>query len=126
MANDELLQQQKQEQLDKTVRVGSTHKASELKRKDRALYDIQAVENDNTIISNILGSKTLEIEDTERARLSAIQGRNLSTLLLLQEKTTGDSKLMKAVKKAVAAIEVTLSKKSREMRLLVLPMWKIS
>ena len=108
MANDELLMQQKQEQLNKEIRVGSTHKASELRRKDRELYNIQSVENDNAVIDSILGNAALEIQDAEKARLSAIKGRNLSTLLLLQEKTTGDSKEMKKVKKAVAAIEVAI------------------
>ena len=110
MANDELLMQQKQEQLNKEIRVGSTHKASELRRKDRELYNIQSVENDNAVIDSILGNAALEIQDAEKARLSAIKGRNLSTLLLLQEKTTGDSKEMKKVKKAVAAIEVAMSR----------------
>lgn len=109
MADDELLRQQKEEQLNKVIRVGSTHEASELKRKDRELYNTQAVERDNTVINNILHSGTLELQDAERARLSAIKGRNLSTLLLLQEKTFGDSPKMKAVKEAVAAIEVALS-----------------
>ncbi len=34
-----------------------------------------------------------------------MKGRNLSSLLILDEKTTGDSKEMKDVKKAVAVIE---------------------
>ena len=112
MPDEELLKQQKQQQLEKTIRVGSSHKASDLKQKDRALYNTGAIEQDISNIDDVLANKErLELKDEEEARLTAIRGRNLSTLLLLQEKTFGDSTLMKNVKMAISNIEVALNRK---------------
>ena len=54
MANDELLMQQKQEQLNKEIRVGSTHKASELRRKgyQKTRKGYQLLDNSSYFIVN--------------------------------------------------------------------------
>ena len=47
--------------------MGSTHEASQLRRQNEQLYNQQAVEQDISALDQILGSKTLQLEDQERA-----------------------------------------------------------
>lgn len=113
--NDELqneLQFKKQQQLNKEIRVGSEHNADRLKRKDRDLYNKRAVKQDIVDINAVL-TKDQQLTEEEKANLQVLRGRNLSTLLILEEKTTGDSKLMKKVKKAVAGIEGRLNEEKQ-------------
>ena len=107
---DENLQQQVNAQLHKELRVGAAEENADLMREriageDVALYDMKAMRQDISEIEKLLENKEGVLTDQQRAELEAIQGRNLSSLLILSEKTLGDSKEMKAVKKGIAAIE---------------------
>ncbi len=112
MPDLDLLKQRKEQQLYKDIRVGDSYKSEDLKRKGMGgtLYHEQTVEGDIAVINEILGSKELNLDKNERAKLEAINGRNLSTLLLLQEKTFGDSKEMVEVKKSISLIEKALNR----------------
>ena len=93
--NDELFEQKKNRQLDKQVRIASDHRAGTLKQRNRNLYDMSAIRNDMQEIDEVLkGNLTSE----DRGNLEVIKGRNMSSLLVLEEKTSGDSKQMKKVK----------------------------
>ena len=100
--NDELFEQKKNRQLDKQVRIASDHRAGTLKQRNRNLYDMSAIRNDMQEIDEVLkGNLTSE----DRGNLEVIKGRNMSSLLVLEEKTSGDSKQMKKVKKSLVEIE---------------------
>ena len=103
------LNTKKEKQLTKEIRVGSDYHADRLKRSNRELFDQAAIERDISDINEVLEDEELNLEAEERARLETVKGRNLSSLLILDEKTTGDSKEMKNVKKTVAAIEGKLN-----------------
>ncbi len=107
MPGENELNQKKEAQLNKNIRVASDHHASELKKKDRSLYDQAMIQRDNQDIDMVL--KGTKLTSEERSNLEMIKGRNLSSLLVLDEKRSGDSKQMKAVKKAVSAVEVKIS-----------------
>lgn len=107
MPRDDELYQKKELQLNKDIRVASDHHAGELRKKDRSLYDQAMIRQDNQEIDQILQGKHLSAED--RSNLEMIRGRNLSSLLVLDEKKSGDSKQMKAVKKSVSAVEVKIN-----------------
>ena len=108
MPGDKELQQIKETQLNKDIRVATEYQASELRNKNRSLYDQMAIRKDNQDIDTILRGKQLTAG--ERSNLQMIRGRNLSSLLVLEEKKTGDSRQMKAVKKAISAVETRLNK----------------
>ncbi len=107
------LHTKKEEQLFKAVRVGSDYHADKLRRSNRELFDHNAIQKDISDINKVLAEKELGLMSEERSRLEMIKGRNLSSLLILDEKTTGDSSDMKAVKKSVAAIEGELDQKRK-------------
>lgn len=77
MLGHDNLFQKKQEQLNKEIRVGSTHEASQLRRQNEQLYNQQAVEQDISALDQILGSKALQLEDQERAELQVRRGGGL-------------------------------------------------
>ena len=104
--DDELFEQKKNRQLDKQVRITSEHQAGALKQKNRNLYDKSAIRKDMQEINEVLkGNLTSE----DRGSLEVIKGRNMSSLLILEEKTTGDSKQMKRVKKSLVEIEKVIN-----------------
>ena len=105
----EELQAKKEAQVTKELRVSSDYHADALKQKNRQLFDEAAIRKDLTDINEVLAEKDLNLTEEERSRLEMVRGRNLSSLLMLSEKTTGDSKEMKAVKKSMAAIEKKLN-----------------
>ena len=107
------LQTKKEQQLTKEIRVGSDYHADALKRSNRTLFNEAAIRRDITDINEVLAEKDLNIDAEERARLEMVKGRNLSSLLILDEKTTGDSREMKAIKKSAAAIEGKLNETRR-------------
>ena len=104
--NDNLFEQKKDIQLNKQVRIASDHHAGALKQKNRNLYDKSAIRKDNQEIDELL---TGNLNAEERFNLEVIKGRNMSSLLVLEEKTTGDSKQMKKVKKSLVAIETAVN-----------------
>ena len=104
--DDELFEQKKNRQLDKQVRITSEHQAGALKQKNRNLYAKSAIKKDMQEIDEVLkGNLTSE----DRGSLEVIKGRNMSSLLILEEKTTGDSKQMKRVKKSLVEIEKVIN-----------------
>ena len=105
--DDEYIHKMKERQFEKEIRVGSDYHADVLKKKNRSLYDQNAIRQDIQMIDLMLQTnQTAE----DRAKLEMIQGRNLSSLLILKEKTTGDSTQMKNVKKSVSAVEAEINK----------------
>ena len=113
MPQDEQFIQKKNDQLTKEIRVTSDYHASKLKQKDRTLYNQKTLKEDIRDIDTVLKG---ELTDQERARLEMVRGRNLSSLLVLSEKTTGDSKQMKKVKMSVTEVEKEINKSRREDR----------
>ena len=99
-------------ELNKQMRTATTYDSEKLQKQDKDLYNRGMVQYDMNMIDTVLKSDEIELQDEERAKLEAIQGRNLSTLLILQEKNTGDSKAMKDVKKKIADVERLLQKKN--------------
>ena len=108
MPGDNELQQIKENLLNKDIRVANEHHAGDLRNKNRSLYDQTAIRKDNQDIDAVLKSRQLTAE--ELSNLEMIKGRNLSSLLVLEEKKTGDSRQMKAVKRAISAVETGLNK----------------
>ena len=105
------------EQLQKEIRVATDGDATRMRRNltddNRELYDFAVMQNDVAQIDRILRKKDLNISEVERVNLEAIQGRNISSLLVLSEKVVGDSKAMKAVKKSISKIEVYIEKENK-------------
>ena len=101
-------------QLHKKLRVGSEENADLMREHfgeaERALYDTDFMRKDISEIDSLLQNKNSNLTKEQRASLDAVQGRNLSSLLILSEKTLGDSKEMKAVKKGISEIERCLHK----------------
>ena len=104
---DEYIYKTKERQFEKEIRVSSDYHADELKKKNKTLFDQNAIRKDIQQIDLMLQMKQSE---EDRARLEMIQGRNISSLLILEEKTTGDSSQMKNVKKSVSAVEVEINR----------------
>ena len=103
------LHAKKEQQLTKEIRVTTDSHADVLKRSNRQLFDEGRIKKDLSDINEVLAQKDLGLMEEERARLEMVRGRNLSALLILDEKTTGDSKEMRAVKRGVAAVEEKLN-----------------
>ena len=101
--------QKANEQLNKELRVGSENNAGLMRERipevKSELYDTNFIRNDIKEIEELLQNKEHTLTAKQLAELEAVQGRNVSTLLIMSEKTVGDSKKMKAVKKGIAEIE---------------------
>lgn len=78
---------------------------------DRQFYSMEQTRQDMKLIDQALHFPTaeLEITDQKKYRLQAIQGRNLSHVLLNSTKTTGDSKEMANVKNSIESLEQKLA-----------------
>lgn len=106
--------------MNQAVRTGFTI-TKDLPKEKRLLYDLDNTLSDVKDIKDLifcLEDKHYVRADRELAiaRLSAVQGRNLSHLLLNDKKTFGDSKAMKRVKEAIRDLEELLtSEKKRQL-----------
>ena len=79
---------------------------------DKEHYSMRRTEKEAMEIDGLL--KTIEagdflVEEKDRSRLEAIQGRNLSHLMLNDRKFTGDSVEMKNIKTALGNLEIALT-----------------
>lgn len=94
--------------LHQEVRVATN--LNEVQADKQQFYSMEETEKDKELIDHVLFHRTrLHLSDEDTYRLQAIQGRNISHLLLNQQKFTGDSTEMKEVKKDVATLERLLS-----------------
>lgn len=78
-------------------------------------YSVESTKKDVKFIDEVLNlpaTARMEFADKDLFRLKAIQGRNLSHLLLNEHKNGGDSEEMLAVKDAVAELEETMAEKA--------------
>ena len=105
--DDEYIYKTKERQFEKEIRVSSDYHADELKKRNKNLFDQNAIRKDIQQIDLMLQLKQSE---EDRAKLEMIRGRNLSSLLILEEKATGDSTQMKNVKKSVSEVEKEINR----------------
>ena len=81
---------------------------------DKQHYSVRQTEKDamaiDTMLHNIETGEFV-VSEKEKAKLEALQGRNLSHLMLNDQKFTGDSKEMKEVKTALANLEAAMTRK---------------
>ena len=114
MPLDEELQQKLQQQMNKEIRVTYNHRAKDMRTANEELFNLNSIKNDILDINKLLFHEDKDaLTEEQRAKLEMIRGRNLSSLLVMSEKTTGDSKEMKKVKKAVAAVERKLNEEKQ-------------
>ena len=110
--DDQQLQRKKMEQiLHQETRV-ATNLNETKEGYDQHLYNIEQTKKDKTVINELLQSKTLQISNKEKFQLMAIQGRNISHLLINQNQYDTDSPEMAAVKTNVATLEQLLNNQS--------------
>ena len=106
------------EQIHRELRVGSEENADLMRKHiigdNAALYDVDFMKKDIKEIESLLGDKESTITAQQRAELEAVQGRNVSSLLILSEKSIGDSKKMKAVKRGISEIERYLQRERKQ------------
>ena len=78
---------------------------------DRQFYSVEQTRQDMKLIDQALHVPPVELrlEDSKKYRLQAIQGRNLSHVLLNSKKTSGDSEEMTNVKNSIEALEQQLA-----------------
>ena len=72
-------------------------------------YSLEQTQNDQQTIRAALMNAELNLTDNEQNRLRAIQGRNISHILLNQNQYSSDSPEMDMVKKDVGALEQLLA-----------------
>ena len=80
---------------------------------DKDYYSMERTRQDRELIDQMLHlpeRTTLKLSDEQKYRLAAIQGRNLSHILLNQNSFAGDSEEMQAVKQSVQALEELVSR----------------
>lgn len=84
---------------------------------DKQHYSVRQTEKDamaiDTMLHNIETGEFV-VSEKEKAKLEALQGRNLSHLMLNDQKFTGDSKEMKEVKTALANLEAAMTRKKKK------------
>ena len=78
---------------------------------DRQFYSVEQTRQDMKLIDQVLHVPPVELrlEDSKKYRLQAIQGRNLSHVLLNSKKTSGDSEEMTNVKNSIEVLEQQLA-----------------
>ena len=78
---------------------------------DRQFYSVEQTRQDMKLIDQVLHVPPVELrlEDSKKYRLQAIQGRNLSHVLLNSKKTSGDSEEMTNVKNSIESLEQQLA-----------------
>ena len=108
--NQQITQEQVNEILTQETRV-ARNMEKDTQGYDRQFYSMEQTRQDMKLIDQALHFPTaeLEITDQKKYRLQAIQGRNLSHVLLNSTKTTGDSKEMANVKNSIESLEQKLA-----------------
>lgn len=84
---------------------------------DKQHYSVRQTEKDARAIDAMLHNITTGefiVNEKEKARLEAVQGRNLSHLMLNDQKFTGDSEEMKKVKTALANLETAMTRTKKK------------
>mgnify|MGYP006988868756 CR=1 FL=1 len=86
---------------------------------DKDYYNVSSTEQEVQDIQRLLDSLDLgylKVGDKElaKSKLSAVQGRNLSHLMLNDQKVTGDSSEMSDVKEAIAQLETVMTRKGNK------------
>ena len=78
---------------------------------DRQFYSVEQTRQDMKLIDQALHVPPVELrlEDSKKYRLQAIQGRNLSHVLLNSKKSSGDSEEMANVKNSIESLEQKLA-----------------
>ena len=116
--NDNLGLQQQKNRVDQILHSEATRVATDLSWKEQG-YDntynsVESTKEDVKFIDQVLNlpaTARMQFEDKDLFRLKAIQGRNLSHLLLNEHKYGEDSDEMLAVKERVAELEQVMSQK---------------
>ena len=110
--NEQITQNQVNDMLTHQTRV-ATNMQKVKTGYDKDYYSMERTRQDRQLIDQMLHlpeRTTLKLSDEQKYRLAAIQGRNLSHILLNQNSFAGDSEEMQAVKQSVQALEELVSR----------------
>lgn len=120
--NQQVTQNQVNDLLTHQNRVAVNMQKETERAYDPQYYSLERTKEDRQLIDQILklpASTNLVISDEQKYRLQAMQGRNLSHILVNSNQYgyTGDSEEMKSAKESVEALELLLSKQLEEVTL---------
>lgn len=115
LQNQELKQERIQQIMQSETRVAvNMDKTKEGYNAD--YYSMERTIEDNAFINRILqesDTQVIELSEEQRTHFINVNSRNVSHILLNQQKFSGDSKIMKRVKDSVEAVEKKLRTQAR-------------